>query len=89
MKGILVAVCALWGFLLLMALAGALLAGCSTIDLKSGNFEASRTAWFMDTQANMDLKTPDGASVSVSGLQSTVNTKTLETLVGLAGMAKP
>ena len=89
MKNILVAVSLLWSFLLVLALASALLSGCSTINLQSGNFQASRTAWFLDTQANMDLRTPDGAVVSVNGLQSTVNTKTLETLIGAAAAIKP
>ena len=66
-----------------------LLSGCSTVSLKSGSFEASRTAWFLDVQADLELKTPDGASVSAHGLQSTVNTKALETLISAAAMAKP
>lgn len=66
-----------------------LLSGCSTISLNSGNFHASRTAWFLDVQTDLELKTPDGASVSAHGLQSTVNTKALETLISAAAAIKP
>jgi hypothetical protein len=66
-----------------------LLSGCTTLRLQSGQFSASRTAWFMDVNADVELKTPDGTIVSAHSLQSTVNTKALETLVNAAAALHP
>lgn len=74
---------------LILAISLLPLAGCTTLSLESGPFKASRTAWFIDIQADVELKTPDGTTVSAHSLQSTVNTKALETLISAAAMVKP
>ena len=57
---------------------------CTTLTLESGAFRASRTALFTDVRTDLELCTPDGAKVTARGLQSTVNTQLLESLISAA-----
>ena len=78
-----------YGLVLLMALLGIALSGCTVIRLDSKDFHASRTAWFTEVEANLILTTPDGAKVEAQGLKSTINTKALEALIAGATAVKP
>ena len=65
------------------------LVSCTTLNLDSGQFHASRTAWFYDTETDLTLNVPscDGkapTTLSAAGLKSTVNTKSLESLINAA-----
>lgn len=68
---------------------GIFMSGCTTLEIESGKFKASRTAWFYNVEADVTLKTPDGAEVSAQGLKSTVDTQTLQALIGIAKAGKP
>ena len=61
-----------------------IVSACTQLHIKAGHFTATRTAWFYDTKADIELITPDGTRITARGLQSTVNTDALNTLVNAA-----
>ena len=57
------------------------ISGCTQVQLKSGQFIATRTAIFTEIAGDLELSTPDGATLKLIGLQSTVDKETLSVLL--------